>query len=266
MYPIPASDFNPTPYPDVNAIVHDVLSNVQKILGGRLTGMYLDGSLASGDFDQDSDIDFVVVTQDEIDEETFQALKAMHERLALTDSIWAIQLEGSYISRRGVRQADPSLPLYPNIERGRGERLKLVGHGQTWDIHRSVLRERGITLVGPDPRTLIDPISPDQIRQAMRPMLEEWAGWILEDPKPLNYRGYQSYVVLTMCRILYTLAHGAIASKPAAARWAEENLDKKWGGLIERARDGRHNPDPDADPEDIDATLELVRFVMRYGF
>ena len=107
--------------------------------------MYLDGSLASGDFDQDSDIDFVVVTQDEIDEGTFLALQAMHDRLALTDSIWAIQLEGSYISQRGLPAVDPSLPLYPNIERGQGERLKLVRHAELWDIHRSVLRERGIT-------------------------------------------------------------------------------------------------------------------------
>ena len=213
---MPAPDFHPTPYPDVNAILRELLSNVQEILGPRLTGMYLDGSLASGGFDQDSDIDFVVVTQDEIDEGTFLALQAMHDRLALTDSIWAVQLEGSYISRRGLRRADPSLPLYPNIERGQGERLKLVRHAELWDIHRSVLRERGITLVGPDPRTLIDPISPAQLRQAMRPMLDEWARSILDNPIILMRRGYQSYVVLTMLRVLYTLAHGAVASKPAA--------------------------------------------------
>ena len=213
---MPAPDFQPTPYPDVNAILHELLANVQEILGDRFTGMYLDGSLASGDFDQDSDIDFVVVTQEEIDETTFLALQAMHERLAQTNSIWAIQLEGSYISRRGLRRADPSLPLYPNIERGQGERLKLVRHAELWDIHRSVLRERGITLVGPDPRTLIDRISPAQLRRAMRPMLDEWAGHSLNDPALLKKRGYQSYVVLTMLRILYTLAHGAVASKPAA--------------------------------------------------
>ena len=75
--------------------------------------------------------------------------------------------------------------------------------------------------MGPDPRTLIDPISPAQLRLAMRPMLDEWARAILDNPTILMRRGYQSYVVLTMLRVLYTLAHGAVASKPAAARWGE---------------------------------------------
>ena len=114
-----------------------------------------------------------------------------------------------------------------------------------------MLRERGITLVGPDPRTLIDPISPEQLRQAMRPMLDEWAKAILDHPSILMRRGYQSYVVLTMLRVLYTLANGAVASKPAAVRWGEAKLDNRWGGLITRAWEGRHFADADADPEDI---------------
>jgi len=58
---------HPTPYPDVNAVLHVLLSGVQTVLGNHFIGMYPSGSLASGDFaPQRSDIDFVVVTADEL--------------------------------------------------------------------------------------------------------------------------------------------------------------------------------------------------------
>jgi len=109
--------------------------------------MYLEGSLASGDFDEDSDIDFVVVTSEDISGDLFLALQAMHERIATMDSAFAVQLEGSFISQQGLRCFDPAHALHPNIERGEGERLKMVFHDDWWIIHRYIMRERGITLV-----------------------------------------------------------------------------------------------------------------------
>ncbi len=45
---------NPTPYPDVNAVLHRLLAEVQAVLGERFVGLYLYGSLAGGDFDPDT--------------------------------------------------------------------------------------------------------------------------------------------------------------------------------------------------------------------
>ena len=51
----------PTPYADVNAILRELMANVQPILADRFVGMYLYGSLAAGDFSPEtSDIDFLV--------------------------------------------------------------------------------------------------------------------------------------------------------------------------------------------------------------
>jgi hypothetical protein len=147
----------PTPYPEANTILQELLESVMSILGSHFIGMYLDGSLMSGDFDQDSDIDFVVVTDDDISGDLFLALPAMHEHLATIDSPFAVQLEGSYISQHGLRRFDPEHALHPNIERGNGERLKMVYHDDWWIIHRYILRERGIAIRGPAPQTLIDP-------------------------------------------------------------------------------------------------------------
>jgi hypothetical protein len=70
-------------------------------------------------------------------------------------------------------------------------------------IHRSIVRERGIALAGPAPHTLIDPVTPADLQQAIQSMLPGRAARILREPAQLKYRGSQSYVVLTLCRALY---------------------------------------------------------------
>jgi hypothetical protein len=253
----------PTPFPEVNAILQELLTSVQAVLGEHLVGMYLEGSLTSGDFDPDSDIDFVVVTDEEISASLFSTLQAMHRRIAGLDSVWAVQLEGSYLSQQALRRYDPANDLHPNIERGDGELLKWVAHGEGWIIHRRILRERGIILFGPDPKTLIDPVSPDGLRRVMLPILNGWAAPIREHPEKIAGRGYQSYVVLSLCRILFTLQWGDLASKPKAVRWARQALDEKWEGLIERAWIGRHHPQLPAEADDIAQTLDFISYALR---
>jgi len=249
-----------TSHAEVNSLLSILLEEVQAVLGEQFIGMYLDGSLASGDFDADSDIDFVVVTREDIAGELFLRLQAMHDRIALLDSAWAIQLEGSYVSQHAIRRYDPEHAMHPNIERGLGERLKLVDHNETWAVHRYILRERGITITGPDPRSLVDPVSAQELRAAMLKLQNGWAKSILENPQVISGRGYQSYVVLSLCRLLYTLQTGKVASKPCAAAWAKENLAERWIPLIDRAWRGRHHPGLKADPDDLRETLKLILY------
>ncbi|MHB1356938.1 MAG: aminoglycoside adenylyltransferase domain-containing protein [Anaerolineae bacterium] len=253
---------NPTPYPEVTSLLKELFGSVQAILGDHLIGMYLDGSLATGGFDKDSDIDFIVVTDLDVDGGLFLALQAMHDRIATLDTIWAIQLEGSYFSQQALRRWVPTNAPFPNIERGVGERLKMVPDGVGWIIHRCVLREQGIVLAGPDPRTLVDPISPADLQQAMLGIMPGWGAQVAQDLEQIRHRGFQSYVVLTVCRILYTLQHGAIASKTAAARWAQETLDARWLPLLESAWQGRHHQEPEASMADVQATRAFIAYAQ----
>ncbi|MCP4356727.1 MAG: hypothetical protein GY796_01760, partial [Chloroflexi bacterium] len=84
-----------SPYTDINEILNEVLTDTQVILGDGFVGMYLDGSLASGDFDYEtSDIDFVAATAVSPSPQQFAELVEMHGRIGKTNSKWAIELEG----------------------------------------------------------------------------------------------------------------------------------------------------------------------------
>jgi hypothetical protein len=258
-------------YPEVKIILDKVLSEAQSILGEHFIGMYLYGSLATGGFDRDSDVDYVVVTDEEVSENQFAAFQDMHTRIK-TMNVWcADQLEGSYIPREALNRYDPQRALFVHIDRGPDEQLHRMHLDDErisrawwggWVILRSNLLEHGITLAGPAPQTIVDPVLPDDLRQSALLVLHGWAADILNDPAKINSRGYQSYTVLTLCRILYTLHTGAVTSKPEAMRWVKAHLDEKWMPLIERAWLGRQNPGLDAEPADVNGTLEFIRYTI----
>jgi hypothetical protein len=78
--------------------------------------MYLYGSLSLGDFDPaSSDIDFLVVTEHELPDETVAALDTMHARIAASGLEWADTLEGSYIPCAAMRRYDPANNRHPTI-------------------------------------------------------------------------------------------------------------------------------------------------------
>jgi hypothetical protein len=60
--------------------------------------------------------------------------------------------------------------------------------------------------------------------------------------------------------MLYTRETGSVASKREAAAWAGTALDGKWRDLVARAWRGRENPDAEPTAEDINTTLEFMRY------
>ena len=118
----------PTQHAAVNEILNILHSHVKEILGAQFVGMYLFGSLANGDFDQHSDVDVLVVTKDEIKDDIFSSLQAMHAQLANIDLPWNTQLEVSYIPQKALRRFDPADKLHPQLDRGSGETLHWMAH------------------------------------------------------------------------------------------------------------------------------------------
>jgi hypothetical protein len=247
----------PTPYPEINALLESLLSGAQSVLGQRFVGLYLYGSLASGNFNPaTSDVDFLVVTTDEIPSALVPALEAMHARLAAGVNKWAQKLEGRYLPLPALRRLNPADPPRPCLNEGQ---FYLGRQESDWIIQRHILREQGVAVAGPSLQAWIDPVRPDDLRQAVAGILREWWLPLIESSDPrLRRSDYQAHAVLTMCRALHTLKFGAVVSKPAAARWAQAALGEPWPALIERALGWR----PGEAFREMDATLALVRYTL----
>ncbi len=225
----------PTPYPGVNEVLRILLAEAQNVLGGQFTGLYLYGSLSSGDFDPgSSDIDFLIVTEDILDEKTIADLASMHQRIWATGLKWALKLEGSYLPREHMPHYEENGMSYPTINEGN---FYVAPHERDWIIQRHIIREQGVTLAGPDPKSLIEPVSPEDIRGAVMGYLNGWWFPLLEELTYLKNRGseYHAYAILSMCRSLHALEHGTIVSKPAAAKWAQSKFGTRWQFTIEKA-------------------------------
>jgi len=251
---------HPTAYPDVNKILDLLLTSIQEILGNQLVGMYLYGSLSSGDFNPEtSDIDFLVVTTSTLSDKAIADLRSMHQRIWKSGLKWAPKLEGSYIPKRDIRRHDPHSAPCPTVNEGK---FYLDKRGSDWIIQRHVIREQGTVLIGPDPKTLIDTVSPEDIRRAVKGVLQEWWLPMLEDPSWLKNHGseYHAFAILTMCRALHALKHGTIVSKPMAARWAQEELGESWSQVIERSLS---QPVGSEDRDLYHESLAFIRFTMK---
>ncbi len=246
-----------TPYPAINALLETLLASLQAVLGERLTGIYLHGSLASGDFHPNrSDVDILVVTASELPGETLVNLQAMHGRIAASGLEWATTLEISYIPQKALRRYDPDNAYHPAL-RADGS-FSVDRHGSDWVIQRHNFRENGIVLSGPDIKTLIDPVQPEELKEAVAGILEEWWRPKLKDFSLLTSGEYQAFAVLTMCRALYTLQTGEVVSKPAAARWAQETLGQPWAPLIERASAWQRGQPLDV----LGEILDFIRYTL----
>jgi predicted nucleotidyltransferase len=245
--------------PEVRDILRVLRSEILPAIPDNLVGVYLRGSLATDDFiPETSDIDFLVATERPVSDPEAEALIAMHARLAAQPNPYADRLEGAYIDRASLKRFEPSR-RFLTVECETPLRWKV--HETSWLIERCVLREQGVALVGPDPKTLIDPISTEGLREAVRLRIREWATWAANphDPEWLPPRSHQAYVVETMCRALYTLASGELASKRKAAEWAVTALPEPWCGLVAGAVSTRADATPDQ------TTIEGVRSFVQWA-
>src|SRR5215470_17331216 len=79
-------------YPELHRVLNMFLDEISAELGENLVGMYLIGSIASGD------VDFLVVTNSELTEANMKSLQDIQIRIHDIDCYPAKHLEGSYIT------------------------------------------------------------------------------------------------------------------------------------------------------------------------
>jgi len=76
----------PTPYLELNSVLGVLVDGIRNILGDNFVGAYLQGSFAVGDFDIHSDVDFIIVTEEELSDTQLDSLQGIHEGVYCLDS------------------------------------------------------------------------------------------------------------------------------------------------------------------------------------
>lgn len=223
----------PTPYEDINKVLHTLQTGILSIFGKKLVGFYLTGSLSYGDFNPDSsDLDLLVVLNKPATKEEVDLIKQLHVQVEKENEKWSNRIECSYIPKDMLENIQP--PKIPRPYYGEGILYPEAHFGNEWIINNYFIYNHGITLLGPNFKTLLKSINIMDVQKAcIRDLFKEWEPKIADDSY-LNNSHYQSYLVLNLCRILYTVLQADAASKNVSAEWVK-NKYPQWKNLIETA-------------------------------
>lgn len=240
---------------ELDRLLADLVSEQRRILADNFVATYLVGSFALGAADEWSDVDFLTVIEAPLSDRERRELDELHATLFARETNWAKHLEGSYAPRDQVRRKTGDEWWF--LDNG-ATHLVPDTHCNLWAV-RWVTREHGILLAGPAPSELFDEVPDAEIREEARANLVDYARWTLEGSSMNRWK--QVYVVVTLCRVLYTREHGVVVSKQRAGEWARERLPA-WRDLIDAALADR--PDPvgrwytDTDPAVTDRTRRFA--------
>jgi predicted nucleotidyltransferase len=250
------SPMQPTSYTDVNELIEKLLLKIKSILGSKLIGLYLEGSLVLGDFDpKTSDIDLLAALSKDIDGNEYEALRKMHAAVSSEYREWDDRIEVCYISVDALRSAESRTSQIVNISPG--EPFHRTESSKEWLMNWYLTREKSKTLFGPSPITLIAPISKEEFIQSVKDNARSWGKWV----EGMKNRYAQSYAILSMCRALFSYKKGDQVSKKEAAEWAQRELPE-WSTLIQNAIDWKEAGKDNQDDEiNFPKTVQFVNRV-----
>jgi len=250
--------------PEIDEVLNALVKGASSILSNKFIGAWLQGSSATGGFDEHSDLDFVIGIKHALSERELHALQEFHPQLYEHPSPWSQHLEGSYIPRDILADYRLSGQEVWYLDHGM-KKLECSSHDNTIAI-KWILREKGVVLSGPHPNEIIDPIPVSELRLDMYNTFAEWGNTIIENPGEIESHFYQTFAVLSYSSMLFDLKQGDISSKKAGAEWIKSHWDPRWHDLIDRAWFGRHNPfqsvKRQADPNDIRRTIQFVKAIL----
>ena len=221
-------------YPDIRLLLNDITAGLQGVFGQKLVGLYLYGSLAAGDFDYEiSDIDLLAAIETAVDANELDILEKMHAELVKDRPAWKGRIETAYVSLAALQTFKLKRSRIANISPG--EPLHFLEAGRDWLLNWYFVREMGVTLFGAVPETIIAPVSREEFIEAVREQARERAENI---DRAKFSRPYQAYLIMTVCRALFSTETGEQVSKRRAASWVKKKFPE-YAALIENAFEWR---------------------------
>lgn len=239
-----------------NQYIRDYVHSLQDILSKNIVGIYLFGSLTYDDFNADrSDIDLMVVLKSPLSESEIKKTELLHYELEVKYPMCKDRVEASYTPFSMLKQTLP--PTLPRPYYGEGKMWAEAKYGNEWIINLFLLKKYGKKLLGADLHNLIDDIDVVEVQKAcIRDLVQEWEPK-LNQPDWLDNAHYQSYLVLNLCRIIYTVLNADAKSKKIASTWVKKTYPE-WSELIVAAENWSYSSKLDKKKE----TLSFLGFVV----
>lgn len=207
------------------------------VFGSDLVAVYLYGSAATAGLRPRSDVDVLAVVKGET---TAEARRALGREL--------LRASGRYPPVSGAPRPlevsvfnQAALAEFRHPVRGEfvyGEWLREAFEAGVepapsinpdFTLLLAQARQEGVALFGPSVASVLPPVAPEDVRQAILDSLSD----LLE-----SLEGDERNVILTLARMWFTLSTGRFTSKAAAADWAIPQLHPAIAATLILARDG----------------------------
>ena len=205
----------------------------RELFGPHLAGVYLYGSAVDGGLRDRSDVDVLVVLEQELTDDTRQALLA---------KIMAVS--GPLGNAHGIRPLEVTVLNRIHLTPWRHPPRQELQYGEWLRAHIEKgwlppaqehadltillyqVREKSVALLGPIASELLPRIPLADVKKAIGESLTELAGFLVGDERN---------VILTLARMWQTVTVGIINPKDVAADWAVSRLPKEYRGWMEMA-------------------------------
>ncbi|KXI76303.1 nucleotidyltransferase [Bacillus cereus] len=223
---------------EVEQLMEQYIVGLKEIfLDEKIVGVYIYGSIALGAFHAEtSDVDFVTVISDPVNEAEKQQLVELHKKLS--GSTLGKRMDGMYIPLADLGKYNDEMNEYVYCADGKAN----IGH---WDINAVTwwtLKNQGITVSGKEAEDLSFQIRWDDVVNTMKYNVEQYWSGKAKQPYLFFIEEWVESAVVTMGRILYTLDHKTIVSKDRGLQYLLEHSAEEWELLLKEVVRIRQNP------------------------
>jgi len=227
---------NITEYKEINEFVYNYTSGLVEILGQKIVGIYLTGSLSYGDFDiNSSDIDITNIIDKEMTRAEIENIKQFHIGLEKDFPKWSERMECTYTPIAMLRNTLPPIHPRPWYYGMKKHLYEEASYGNEWIINKYLLYKNAIELYGPGFKDLTQEVSIIEVQKAcIRDINAEWKPK-LNDDEYFKDSHNESYFVLNLCRILYTVLNKKAGTKKESSNWVKSKFNE-WKYIIELAQ------------------------------
>ncbi|MCW2924004.1 MAG: nucleotidyltransferase family protein [Thermoleophilia bacterium] len=243
----------PRPH-EVDELLDLLVPSLRAALGARALGGWLWGSAVLGGYRPGrSDVDVLVVLEEEPDAALLAEVAPAHAALVRNRPDWEDRLEVAYAGRAGL--ASFREHPHPIVRVSPGEPLNLREADSAWLVDWYQVRHHGEQLFGEPGLALLPDVTAEELRgEAVRQV----QGWAHRVPTTASHE-YLSYIVLAVARGLHAVETGTQCSKQDAGTWlgAAHPQWAQLAGEAVRVHDpAGGDPAPLLTPDDVDRFVQ----------